>query len=274
MTGTIVLVHGFWVTPRSWEDWIAHYEARGFRVVAPAYPGLEVEVEALNADPSPIAALTAPKIIAHLESVLDGLEEPPVIIGHSAGGAFTQILLDHGYGVAGVALNSAFTQGVRVTPPSQLRSVFPILSNPANRKRAKGYTAKQWHYVFANTFSREESDRLWERYAVPASGGILFEGVLSNFKPGRGDLFVDYRNEQRAPLLFVSGGADHIMPPSVQRSNARKYTSAVITERREYPGRCHLLPAEPGWEAIADHVLDWALANAGRTAAEGAVDPA
>ena len=48
---TIVLVHGFWVTPRSWEHWIAHYEARGFRVIAPAYPGFEVEVEALQRGP-------------------------------------------------------------------------------------------------------------------------------------------------------------------------------------------------------------------------------
>ena len=45
---TIVLIHGFWVTPRSWEHWITHYEAKGYTVLAPAYPGLEVEVEALN----------------------------------------------------------------------------------------------------------------------------------------------------------------------------------------------------------------------------------
>ena len=51
---TIVLVHGFWVTPRSWEHWIPHYEAKGYRVLAPAYPGFEVEVEALNADPTPV----------------------------------------------------------------------------------------------------------------------------------------------------------------------------------------------------------------------------
>ena len=51
---TIVLIHGFWVTPRSWENWIARYEAKGFRVLAPGYPGFEVEVEALNADPTPI----------------------------------------------------------------------------------------------------------------------------------------------------------------------------------------------------------------------------
>jgi hypothetical protein len=29
------------VTPRSWEHWIRHYEARGYRVLAPAYPGYE-----------------------------------------------------------------------------------------------------------------------------------------------------------------------------------------------------------------------------------------
>ena len=70
---TIVLIHGFWVTPRSWEHWITRYEAKGFRVLAPAYPGFEVEVEALNADPSPIEAVTVPQIIEHLE---DGRPRP------------------------------------------------------------------------------------------------------------------------------------------------------------------------------------------------------
>ena len=48
---TIVLIHGFWVTPRSWEHWKDRYESRGYRVLTPAYPGFEVEVEALNSDP-------------------------------------------------------------------------------------------------------------------------------------------------------------------------------------------------------------------------------
>ena len=49
---TIVLIHGFWVTPRSWEDWKARDESRGYRVLTPAYPGFAVEVEAINADPT------------------------------------------------------------------------------------------------------------------------------------------------------------------------------------------------------------------------------
>ena len=114
---TIVLIHGFWVTPRSWEHWIAHYETRGYRVLAPAYPGFEVEVEALNADPTPIEALTVPAIVEHLEGVvgeLDVAAHPDRPLGRRD---FTQILLDHGFGAAGVAINSAPTEGVRRDPP-------------------------------------------------------------------------------------------------------------------------------------------------------------
>ena len=34
----IVLIHGFWVTPRSWEDWIARYEGRGTACSRPPTP--------------------------------------------------------------------------------------------------------------------------------------------------------------------------------------------------------------------------------------------
>jgi alpha-beta hydrolase superfamily lysophospholipase len=119
---TIVLIHGFWVTPRSWEEWIAHYEAKGFTVLAPAYPGFEVEVEALNADPTPIEQVTVPQIMERLEGVVGGLDRPPILMGHSAGGVFTQLLMDRGYGAVRVAINSAPTEGVKRVPLSQVRA--------------------------------------------------------------------------------------------------------------------------------------------------------
>jgi pimeloyl-ACP methyl ester carboxylesterase len=263
---TIVLVHGFWVTPRSWEDWIAHYERRGFRVIAPAYPGFEVEVEALNADPTPIEQITLPQVVARFEEAIDALDAPPIVIGHSAGGAITQILLDHGRGAVGVALNSAPTEGVRVTPLSQIRSIFEVLKNPANRHKAVGFSPEQWHYAFTNGFTEEESLRLYERYHIPASGGILWGSVLANFQPGHQDTWVDYANDERAPLLFISGSEDHIMPPSVQESNRKHYRSdATITERIEFEGP-HLMIAGEGWERIADTALDWALEHARKPA--------
>jgi pimeloyl-ACP methyl ester carboxylesterase len=258
----IVLVHGFWVTPRSWENFIGHYEALGYRVLAPAYPGFEVEVEALNRDPTPIEQVTVPKIIERFESVIRELETPPILIGHSAGGAFLQILLDHGYGACGVAMNSAPTEGVIVTPLSQLKSTWPVLRSPANRHKAVALTFEEWKYTFTNTFPEEEARRAYERYHIPASGAILWGSVLANFQPGHQDVWVNYHNDNRAPLLFVSAEHDHLMPPAVQRSNAKHYKSNTITEIKEFPGRAHLMPAERGWEEVADAALAWAVEHA------------
>jgi len=259
---TIVLIHGFWVTPRSWENWVTHYEQRGFRVLAPAYPGFEVEVEALNADPTPIETVTVPQIIAHLEAVVGDLDSPPILIGHSAGGVFTQVLMDHGFGAAGVAINSAPTEGVRRVPLSQIKATFPVLKNPANRHRAVGFTHEQWHYAFTNTFSEEESRRLYERYHIPASGQIFWGSALANIHLGPDDNHVSYDNPNRAPLLFISGSADHLMPPSLQQSNAKHYKAeGLVTEVKEFEGP-HLLPAWNRWEEIADYALDWAVSHA------------
>ena len=259
---TIVLIHGFWVTPRSWEHWIDRYEGKGYQVLAPAYPGFEVEVEALNADPTPIEEVTIPEIVDHLESVVGALDKPPILIGHSAGGVFTQILLDHGFGAAGVAMNSAPTEGVAVVPLTQIKATFPVLKNPANRHRAVGLTPEQWHYAFTNTFSEEDSLALYKRYAIPASGHIFWESALATLQPGHQGTWVDYHNDARAPLLFISGSEDHLMPPKVQHSNAKHYKSNTITEVKEYPGRAHLQMAQEGWEEVADYALSWANEHA------------
>ncbi|MGZ5361210.1 MAG: alpha/beta hydrolase [Solirubrobacterales bacterium] len=265
---TIVLIHGFWVTPRSWEEWKAHYEAKGYNVVTPAYPGLEVEVEALNEDPSPIAELTVPAVVGHLEGVIAELDSDPILIGHSAGGVFTQLLMDRGHGAAGVAISSAPAEGVKVVPLSQVRSTFEVLKNPANRHRAVGFSPEQWRYAFGNALSEEESNRQYERYHIPASGKLVWDSVLANIEPGHQDTWVDYRNPARAPLLFISGTEDHIMPPKVQASNAKHYKGeGTVTEVKVFDGRAHLICSEPNWQEVADYALEWAQEHARERAA-------
>jgi pimeloyl-ACP methyl ester carboxylesterase len=268
---TIVLIHGFWVTPRSWEGWIERFERKGYRVLAPAYPGFEVEVEALNADPTPIEQLDVPELLESMETVIRSLDAPPIIMGHSAGGVFTQILLDRGFGAAGVAVNSGPTEGVKVVPLSQIRSAFPVLKNPANRHRAVGFTFDQWQYVFTNGFEEDEAARLYERYHIPASGKVFWGSALANIHPGPDDNHVRYDNQERAPLLFLSGENDHIFPPKVQQSNAKHYKVRSATEVKVFEGRAHLMPAQEGWEEVADYALDWAVEHARAWAAERAI---
>src|SRR5918993_366884 len=137
---TIVLIHGLWVTSRSWEKWKERYEARGYRVLTPAYPGFEVEVEALNEDPSPIEASTIPGVVEHLEGIVGELENPPIIMGHSFGGTFTQILLDHGSGAGGVVMAPPPAGGGGATRVAQIRPLSPLWRTPQTRHKAVGFT--------------------------------------------------------------------------------------------------------------------------------------
>ena len=113
---TIVLIHGLWLTPRSWEGWIDHYQKAGYNVIAPSWPGLEGEVEAIRKDPSPLKRLKLKTVVDHYERIIRKLDSPPIIMGHSFGGLITQMLIDRGLGSAGVLVDSAQTAGVPVLP--------------------------------------------------------------------------------------------------------------------------------------------------------------
>lgn len=86
--------------------------------------------------------------------------------------------------------------------------------------------------------------------------------MLANLQPGHQAAWVDYGNDDRAPLLFISGSEDHLMPPKVQRSNAKHYKSSTVTEVEEFEGRAHLLPAQDGREEVADNALAWHATHA------------
>ncbi|HEY2216663.1 MAG TPA: alpha/beta fold hydrolase, partial [Solirubrobacteraceae bacterium] len=109
---TIVLIHGLWVTPLSWEKWIERYSAEGYEVLAPAWPGLEGDVEALRADHSAFDDLGLTEIVDHYAEIIGKLDAPPIVMGHSFGGAITQLLLDRGLGLVGVAIDSAPVRGI------------------------------------------------------------------------------------------------------------------------------------------------------------------
>ncbi len=256
--GTIVLIHGLWMTPLCWEHWIARYEDKGYKVLAPGWPGMDRSVEDIRRDPSNLAGLGVTEIVNHYEQIIRSLDTPPIIMGHSFGGLFTQILLDRGLGAAGIALDSAPVKGILLLPFSSLRVSFPALSNPFNYHKVAGLTPKQFHYAFGNLMSEEESRQVYDRYAVPGPDHVLFQAGLANFNP-HAATSVNFDNPDRAPLLLVAGGKDHIAPASVTRANYHLYShSRAITDFKEFPNRSHYTLGEPGWEEAADYALEWA----------------
>ena len=256
--GTVVLVHGLWLTSRSWEHWVDRYTRAGYRVLTPEWPAMEAGVEALREDPSVLDGLGVVEVADHYAEFLRTLDAKPILIGHSFGGLVVQILLDRGLGSAGVGLHPAPPKGVLRLPVSALRAAFPVLHNPANRRKTVGLTPVQWHFAFTNTLDDHESRVAYDRYHVPAPGRPLFQAATANLVPG-GATRVNYRNADRAPLLLVGGSADNTAPTSMVRENFTRYRkSPAVTEFREYPGRSHFTAGSPGWEQVADDVLSWA----------------
>ncbi|WP_292327657.1 alpha/beta hydrolase [Mesorhizobium sp.] len=110
MSKTIMLIHGAWLNAHCWEGFKARYEARGYNVIAPAWPFDDRSPSELRASPNPaLAQVGINELINHYDRLIRALPEPPILIGHSFGGTVTQHLLDRGLGVAGVAIDPAPT---------------------------------------------------------------------------------------------------------------------------------------------------------------------
>jgi pimeloyl-ACP methyl ester carboxylesterase len=188
-------------------------------------------------------------------------------MGHSFGGTVTQLLLDRGLCAVAVAIDSAIVRGIRRVPIAQIRALFPALDNPAHRNQAVGFTPDQFHHAFTNVLSKEESQKIYDRYHIPAPGRIIWDGALANFQP-HSEAKVDFKRPGRAPLLFIAGSEDHVNPASVNKANYKLYLkSDAVTEYTEFAGRCHFTCGQEGWEPLADYALAWANYQLQRQAA-------
>jgi pimeloyl-ACP methyl ester carboxylesterase len=259
---TIVLIHGQWVTARSWEHWIARYRARGYTVLAPNWPGMDCGLAPLRGNPSAVATVGVVEVVDHYDQLIRQLDQAPIIIGHSVGGLAVQQLVDRGLGAAGVTIDGAPAKGVRRLTLSTLRVALPALGELARGRGATTLTPKQFHYAFTNTLEGPAAAEMYERYHAPGPNRAVYQVAFANLfrhEVAR----VDFRRELRAPLLFVAGGKDNVFPAPTIEANYRLYSkSPAVTSFKEFSNRSHYSICEPGWEEVADFVLTWAMENA------------
>jgi non-heme chloroperoxidase len=255
----VVFIHGLWLHSTSWEPWAEMFRAAGYEPVLPEWPGVPATVAEAREHPESQAGVGIDQVIDHHAAIVAGLGAAPVLIGHSFGGLVVLALLDRGLGRAGVAIDPAQIRGIVRTPPAQLASAFPVLRNPANRKRAVSLTTGQFRSSFGNALSEEESARLHEQWTIPGPGRPLFQAALANATPrARAATAIDTGKADRAPLLIISGGADRTVPDTVTRTAYKMYgKSAAVTEFREFADRGHSLTVDSGWREVAQTALDW-----------------
>ncbi len=253
----VVFIHGLWLHASSWDSWVELFRSAGYDPVAPGWPGEAETVAETRENPDAVANLSIDDMVGHYAEIIEAQPSKPVIVGHSFGGLFAEKLVGQGHGIAGVAIDPAQIKGVLPLPIAQLRSALPALGNPANLHKAVSLTAKEFKYGFGNELTDEESNALWEAYAIPGPARVIFQAAAANFAL-HSQAKVDTDNETRGPLLITSGTKDHTVPDVTTRSTFKQYRdSAAVTELKQFEGRGHSLTIDSGWRDVADAVLAW-----------------
>jgi pimeloyl-ACP methyl ester carboxylesterase len=251
-TKDIVLIHGMFMTPLCWENWIEYYQSRGYRCVAPAWPGRDqpIETQRKNHPDPQLGRLKLHDVVDSLERTVRSLGGRPVLMGHSMGGLVVQLLLQRDLASAGVAIDPAPPQGVFSTAWSFIKSNFPGINPLVPVSQPVAMSFELFQYAFVNALPLAEQRAAYDRYVVPESRGVPTQSLTSV-------AHVDFE-KPHAPLLITAGERDHIIPASLNRTNYKKYTDpASVTDFKQFPGRDHFVIGERGWQEVADFILSW-----------------
>jgi len=251
---TILLITGAFVSNSGWDEWKSYYESKGYKVIAPAWPHKKGSPSELRNQPdSLIANLSLPEVVEYHAKIIDSLGEKPIVIGHSFGGLITQLLVQQGKASAGIAYHSVPPKGVLVLKYSFLKSLWPPLGLFRSNKKTYVMSFKHWQYTFTNGMDEATQRASYDKLVIPESTNVLW-GALQ--KPGK----IDFK-KAHAPLLFVSGSTDNIIPASLNEKTYKKYKKhqpeGSITDYKEFPGRNHLSMAQDTWKEDADYILEW-----------------
>jgi alpha-beta hydrolase superfamily lysophospholipase len=247
---TIVFIHGMYMNSLCWEHWVNLCQTKGYRCLAPDWPGRDKPIEVLrkNHPDQQLGHLTLGRVLEHFADTIKTLDEKPIIIGHSMGGLAVQLLLQRDLAVAGVAIDSAPPLGVFTTKWSFLKSNWPHITSFASQNSPIEMTFERFQYTFVNSFPLAEQRAAYERYVVPESRRIPRNSLTAR---------VDFK-KSHPPLLLIAGSADNIIPASLIKSNYAKYKrSSSVTDFKEFAGRTHFIIGQKNWEEVAEYILAW-----------------
>ncbi|MTH17587.1 alpha/beta hydrolase [Flavobacterium sp. LC2016-01] len=247
---TIVLIHGNFVNDNTWTEWKQYYEQKGYKVYTPANPGHDGDPTELRAKVHPDLVQTGfIDVVNNIIKLINTLPEKPLVIGHSMAGMAALKLVELGKATAGVSIDGAPPKNV--FPPFQtLKTVLPAFGFFSSGKYFMG--SREWYdYAFFNTIPQAEKQKAFEKFAVPESYKVSRELVLNSYSN------IDFKKHHE-PILFIGGGSDHIFPPGLTETIARKYKSNTSrVDIKIFDGKSHFICGEPGWENVADYIINW-----------------
>lgn len=246
----VCFIQGDWLVPAVWEKFERHFKACGYACSVLSLPaqgeqGWYRVLHGKVASSSPLG-----RLVDFYAEQIAAFPAPPVLIGHAMGGLVVQLLLDRGLGVAGIAIAPRPPQCVF----PGIFSLLQILTARAERLEGMRFlrmTPAQFFRRVGDPASRQTTGPLYEKFV-----GRVPQKLMTTVALGVGSrLLFDH---ERGPLLLISGGDDRMVASSVVLANySYQRRSLSPTDYVSFPGYGHLLITLPGWEHVADRIIEW-----------------
>jgi pimeloyl-ACP methyl ester carboxylesterase len=218
----VVFVHGLWLHASCWQPWIGAFRQAGYEASAPGWPGEMSTVAETRSHPGAIVDANFDDLVRYYAAVLVGMTPSPVLIGHAFGGRLVHRLVELGLAGGGISIDAE--NGSTTIGTAQL-------------------DAAEFASFYGSAITSEESDLLFDRWAIPAARGAVVDAgsVVTAAAPAA----------VRVPFLVILGGPAGDADPAVDAPFSNG------TDLRRFSDRGRSLTIDSGWLEIAESCLAW-----------------
>jgi pimeloyl-ACP methyl ester carboxylesterase len=237
-----VFVHGAWHGAWCWDEFFLPYFAdRGYECHAFSFRG-----HGQNPNPRSLRRTRVDHYVEDLASIVETLDSPPVVIGHSMGGLVAQRYLEGKdlpggvllapvpvSGALGATFRTARRHPLAFAKANLTLRLWPIVGTPALARDA----------FFAEDMPETDSDRYFSLLQDESYFAYMDLVMFRRPRPSR----------VTTPMLVVGGQDDRIFTPAEMEKTARAYGGELVM----IPGAAHDVMLDARWQQAADAILGW-----------------
>jgi pimeloyl-ACP methyl ester carboxylesterase len=238
----VVFIHGLWLHASSWGRWVDLFTAYGYAAVAPGWPGEEPTVQAARENRSARPSLGIGDVIEHFAEVTTALTARPVLIGHGLGGVLALALATEIHAAGVIAIDTAHV--TEIEPPTR----------QAADEVGGGLSRDQFRVLYGGAVSREESDQLYDQWAVPAPEWAQQQPSAPGMLPPRSGARIT--NSSRGPTLSVVTGDGRLQRAAADPAGERGPLPPV-SDMVFFADRGPSLIIDSRWRQVAESCLSW-----------------
>ena len=266
-TQHVLLIHGTWCNGDNWDELATSLEALGYTVHAPTlrHHGHPNHID-LATNAQHVSKVGLLDYVADLRELVESLDSPPIIIGHSLGALLAQLLAARVSSAGVVLLGPAPNAGMWANYPSMVALWMRYLPRWIAGKPMYPVSPKAWDKYVCNETAADISEAYYATLCAE-SGTAYREMALWYVDPKRAAR-VDYR-AVNAPVLVITGSEDKCTAPRIGRVLARKYGDQGTYV--ELQGSDHMMTTGAYLPQTLNALNAWAASNDLQAPAESRV---